>query len=217
MKQSIRNLALMMMGALICGCAEEVEVLQPATNGVVTMKTTVSFSENASTRALAADGKKTFAVGDKMAVIYKNKAGETVKAESAALTAADIDATSAQNATFTVTLTNPEASTSVRYIYPASRAATDVATDVAVNSDATINYAALATQDGTFASLASTYDLAVYDGTMGATATLPTGTGVELKNQLSIVKLATITDGTNDMRANITDLTIDDGDRKSVV
>ena len=95
-------------------------------------------------------------------------------------------------------------------------AADDVSTTTP-DAAATINYTALATQDGTFASLASTYDLAVYDGMMSTTATLPTGTGVELKNQLSIVKLATITDGTNDMRANITDLTIDDGTNTYII
>lgn len=47
MKRSIRYFALMMMGALISGCAEEIEVLQPSASGTVTMKTTVSLSENA--------------------------------------------------------------------------------------------------------------------------------------------------------------------------
>ena len=40
MKLSIRYFALMMMGALISGCAEEVEDLQPSVGGTVTMKTT---------------------------------------------------------------------------------------------------------------------------------------------------------------------------------
>ncbi len=129
MKLSFRNFALVVMGALISGCAEEVEVLQPAANGVVTMKTTITLDERASTRALDTDGKKTFAVGEQIAVIYQNKSGETVMAVSDALTAADIDATDAHKATFSVSLTNPKASASVRYIYPASMAADDVSYD----------------------------------------------------------------------------------------
>ena len=56
----------MMMGALISGCAEEVEDLQPSVGGTVTMKTTITLDERASTRALDADGKKTFAAGDQI-------------------------------------------------------------------------------------------------------------------------------------------------------
>ncbi len=46
-------------------------------------------------------------------------------------------------------------------------------TSAAVNDEANINYAALGTQDGTLASLAANYDLAVYDGTLTAGAALP--------------------------------------------
>ena len=215
MKLIVRYFALVVVGVLMSGCAEEVEVVQPAVNGTVTMKTTISLDGKSATRALTEGGVKTFAAGDQIAVIYEQGTG-TGKAVSVALTAADIDATDAHKATFSVALTNPKANGKVRYIYPAAMAADDVSTTTP-DAAATINYTALATQDGTFASLASTYDLAVYDGMMSTTATLPTGTGVELKNQLSIVKLATITDGTNDMRANITDLTIDDGTNTYII
>ena len=153
MKQLFKHFALLVMGALISGCAAEVEDVQPTTNGTVTMKTTISLSEHASTRALTEAGVKTFAAGDQIAVIYKNTSDETVKVESTALTATDIDATDAHKATFSVTLTNPKASTPVRYIYPASRAAETVATTTAPNDDATIKYDALATQVGTLTRL----------------------------------------------------------------
>ncbi len=209
MKRSIRNLALVVMGALISGCAEQIEDLQPSAGGTVIMKTTVSLSENASTRALAADGTKTFAAGDKIAVIYQNTAGETVKAESAELTAADIT-NSGKNAAFTVSLTNPKASTSVRYIYPASRAAATVATDVAVNDDATIDYAALATQDGTFASIASKLDLATFDGSLTAQGNLPST--VSLTNPLTIGEFTIKNnDGGSDLTSSVTKLIIGDG------
>jgi len=48
--------ALVVMGAMICGCAEEVEDAQPSVGGTVTMKTTVSLDEHASTRALTEAG-----------------------------------------------------------------------------------------------------------------------------------------------------------------
>ena len=65
---------------------------------------------------------------------------------------------------------------------------------------------------GTLATIASDLGLSVYDGTMSATATLPTGSGVILENQLAIVKLNTIKDDAdNDITASITSLTISDG------
>ena len=209
MKLSIRYFALVVMGAFISGCAEEVEDLQPSAGGTVTMKTTITLDERASTRALTEAGVKTFEVGDKIAVIYKNANNETVKAESATLTTDDIDATDPHKATFSVSLTNPKASTPVRYIYPASRAAEIVATTTAPNDDATIKYDVLATQVGTFDKIASDLDLSVFDGEMTAQAVLPAAT---LTNPLTIAKFTiknSATDG--DITNTITKLTIADG------
>lgn len=207
MKLLFRYFTLAVVGVLMSGCAEEVEVVQPAVNGTVTMKTTISLDGKSATRALTEGGVKTFAAGDQIAVIYEQGTG-TGKAVSVVLTAADIDATDAHKATFTVALTNPKANGKVRYIYPASMAADDVSTTTPDNA-ATINYAALATQDGTFASLASTYDLAVYDGTMGATATLPTT--ASLTNPLAIGKFTIKNTTDADITNTITKLTIGDG------
>lgn len=207
MKLTFRYFALVVVGVLMSGCAEEVEVVQSAVNGTVTMKTTISLDGKSATRALTEGGVKTFAAGDQIAVIYEQGTG-TGKAVSVALTAADIDATDAHKATFTVALTNPKANGKVRYIYPASMAADDVSTTTPDNA-ATINYAALASQDGTFASLASTYDLAVYDGTMGATATLPES--ASLTNPLTIGKFTIKNTTDADITNTITKLTIGDG------
>ena len=207
MKLTFRYFALVVVGVLMSGCAEEVEVVQPAVNGTVTMKTTISLDGKSATRALTEGGVKTFAAGDQIAVINEQETG-TGKAVSIALTAADIDASDAHKATFTVALTNPKANGKVRYIYPASMAADDVTTTTPDNA-ATINYAALATQDGTFASLASTYDLAVYDGTMGATATLPES--ASLTNPLTIGKFTIKNTTDADITNTITKLTIGDG------
>ena len=130
-----------------------------------------------------------------------------MKAVSLALTTDDIDNTDAHNATFSVSLTNPKPGEPVRYIYPASRAVDNVSATTPDN-DATINYAALATQDGTLTTLASTLDLAVFDGTLTDAAQLPAT--ATLINQLTIGKFA-ITANKTDITSNITGLTIGDG------
>lgn len=207
MKLLFRYFTLAVVGAMMSGCAEEVEVVQPAVNGTVTMKTTISLDGKSATRALTEAGVKTFAAGDQIAVIYEQGTG-TGKAVSIALTAADIDASDAHKATFTVALTNPKANGKVRYIYPAAMAADDVSTTTP-DAAATINYAALATQDGTLTSLASTYDLATFDGTMSATATLPES--ASLTNPLTIGKFTIKNTTDADITNTITKLTIGDG------
>ena len=214
MTRLFKYFALVMMGALICSCAEEVEDLQPTANGTVTMKTTVSLSENASTRALTEAGVKTFAAGDQIAVVYEQASG-TAKAVSVELASDDITE-SGKKAAFTVTLSSPKANGKVRYIYPASRAATYIASDVAPDNAATINYAALATQDGTFASLASNLDLATFDGNMTAQGNLPKT--ASLINMLTIGKFTIQnSDGTSDLTSSITGLSINDGTNTYVV
>lgn len=200
--------ALAIVGAMMSSCAEELEVAQPAnTDKMVMVKTTVSLGENATTRTLTEAGVKTFAEGDQIAVIYKNTSDETVKVESVALTAADIGG-DAHNATFTVVLTNPNPGGAVRYIYPASRAVDNVSATTPDN-DATINYAALATQDGTFASLASNLDLATFDGNLTESGTLPAT--ASLVNPLTIGKFTIKNSGGTDITSSITGLNISDG------
>ena len=207
MKLSIRYFALVVMGALICSCAEEVEDAQPSVGGTVTMKTTISLSEQASTRALTEAGVKTFAAGDQIAVVYEQASG-TAKALSVALTDDDIT-NSGKDAAFTVTLSSPKANGKVRYIYPASRAATTIATTTAPNDDATIKYDALNTQVGTFDKIASDLDLSVFDGEMTAQAVLPAAT---LVNPLTIAKFTIKNNATDgDITNTITKLTIADG------
>ena len=84
----LKMAALAVVGAMMSGCAEEVEVVQPAVNGTVTMKTTISLDGKSATRALTEGGVKTFAAGDQIAVIYEQGTG-TGKAVSIALTELD--------------------------------------------------------------------------------------------------------------------------------
>lgn len=203
--------ALAFLGAMTAGCSSddltaETPQLPDTAGGTVVTKVTVSLDEHASTRALTEAGVKTFATGDKIAVIYKNTAGETVKAESAALNSFDI--LSSNSAKFSVTLTNPQASTPVRYIYPAAMAVAPIATDAAIDDASTIDYTKLATQDGTLTKLGSDFDLAVFDGTMTAQAVLPAAT---LENPLTIGKFTIKNSGGTDVTNTITKLTIADG------
>ena len=209
MKKFLSMAAFALVGAVMTGCSSDdlANNQQPANkNNVVTLTTTVNLGGDG-TRALGADGKKTFATGDKIAVIYKDTDGNTLKAESEALTEGG-----GSSATFTVTLTDPKAEGAVRYIYPAAMAAATVATSTAVTDDATINYAALASQDGTLTTLASKYDLAVFDGSLTADATLPVSS--TLTNRLAVIAY-TIKDNTDtppiDLTGTITEMTLSDG------
>ena len=201
--------ALAVVGAMLAGCTrdnrftEEVPQLPERTDNIITLTTTVGFDEGqaavSTTRALAADGTKTFAEGDRIAVVYTNTSNATVKAESEPLTGSNIT-DSGKSATFTVTLTNPKANGSVKYIYPAAMA----------KADGTVNYDALATQDGTLATLSSSLDLATFEGTLTANAGLPAST--TLTNQLAILALTLKNiDGTDNLTGSTTFVSLSDG------
>ena len=211
MKLSIRYLISSALALMLSACnSNDVEenLSQPVqtAGGVVTMKTTITLDERASTRALTEAGVKTFAAGDQIAVVYEQESG-TAKAVSVALTDADIT-NSGKDATFTVTLSSPKAGGKVRYIYPATMVADDVSTTTP-DKDATINYAALATQDGTFATIASNLDLATFDGSMTAQGNLPST--ATLENQLTIGKFTIKNTSDADITNTVTKLTIGDG------
>ena len=213
MKNFLSMAALALMGAMMTGCSSDDNFDNPQQpenkSNVVTLTTTVGFDASAGTRALTSTGVKTFAVGDQIAVIYKNTSNETVTATSTALTTGDIT-NEGKNANFTVTLTNPKASEAVRYIYPAAMLAATVATDAAVNADANVKYGALATQDGTLTNLASKLDLAIFDGSLTSEAALPAS--ASMTNQLAILAITLKNaDGSSDITSGTTGLTLSDG------
>ena len=201
-------LILVLTAVLMAACSSDDEIVskQPANNdNVVTQTTTVAF-ETASgwesvgtTRALTDAGVKTFAVGDKIAVVYTNTSDVNDMVESAALTAADI-AAGGRSAKFKVTMTNPKASTSVTYIYPAAMA----------NADGTPKLTALNTQNGTLATLSSSLDYARFTGTLSKEGALPTA--ASLANQLAVCKFTIKrNDGATDITSAVTKLTVSDG------
>ncbi len=212
MKKTMKFLtmtALALTGAVMTGCSNDDEIQQPKDN-VVTLKTTVSISggeagARATTRALTTDGVKTFAAGEKIAVIYTNTSNETVKTVSDELPDGDYGKT----ATFTVTLTNPKAGGDVRYIYPAAMAATSVTTTTPVTDDATVNYAALNSQDGTMANISANLDFAKFDGSLTASAGLPASP--TLVNQLAICEFTIKNAAGNDITSTLTNLTMANG------
>ena len=194
--------ALVAMGMLGTSCnkveSQEMETPETPKDNIVTVTTTVGFAAD-DTKALTAEGVKTFAEGETMAIYYwKNKGNDHVKAVSAPLTAGDIT-NGGKSATFTFTLDNPYKDMSVSYVYPAAMA----------NADFTPNYDALYNnQDGTLATLASNFDFCTRSGAW-AGDNLPSLT---LVNQLAIlaINLKNST-GTSDITDDITGMTISDG------
>ena len=204
MKQTMKYLimaALVAMGAIIASCAKTEQDVDPVPeDNIVVCTTTVNIDADG-TKALTSGGVKTFAEDETMAIVYKNTSGNTVKAVSAALTAGDISGTGEnlnKSATFTFELTNPNKEQNVTYIYPAAMA----------KADGSVNYDALATQDGTLTTLSSNLDLATYSGAWNAGA-LPTGT---LANQLAILAITLKNStGASEITGDITGMTISDG------
>ncbi len=204
MNQNMKSLsiaALVMVGMLACVKETPQETTPEEAPGVkVTLSTTVSLAED--TKALTPTGVKTFAEGEQIAVVYNN-GSTTVKAVSEPLAPADIT-NEGHSAQFTVTLTDPDRSQNVTYIYPAAMA----------KDNGEPNWEALASQDGTLATLASQLDYAKFTGAWTAGA-LPTGT---LDNQLAILALTLkSSDGASVITDEISRLTLFTGAHSYVV
>ena len=198
MKNFLSMVALALMGAMMTGCSSDDNFDNPQQpenkSKVVTLTTTVGLDGGATTRALTADGKKTFAENDQIAVIYTKNGGTVTKAVSEALPAGSYGA----NATFTVTLDDPDKTKNVTYIYPAAMAGS---TDV--------DYTKLNSQEGTFEALQSKYDLCTKSSAWNA-GNLPSLT---LENQLAILAI-TLKDNAatpTEITSSITSLNISDG------
>lgn len=197
MKNFLSMAALALMGAMMTGCSNDDNFDNPQQpenkSKVVTLTTTVGLDGGATTRALTADGVKTFAVDDQIAVIYTKNGGTVTKAVSEKLISTDI-ASGSKSATFTVTLDDPDKTKQVTYIYPAAMAGS---TDV--------DYTKLNSQDGTLASLQTKYDLCTKSGAWDSD-NLPS---LALENKLAI--LAINLKNSTDITSTITGMTVGDG------
>ena len=205
--------ALALVGTIATGCTSE-ELANDAPqakndNNTVTLTTTISLDGSASTRALDAQGKKTFAVGDQVAIFYKNTSGETQYADSKPLTANDIT-NNGKTAKITVTLDNPKAGGQLRYVYPAAMANSDIAPNEDINDENTFSTEGIQySQDGTLEKLAKNFDLAIYDGNLTSDAKLPAS--ATLKNKLAIAELTIKDYAGTDITSNITKLVVQQG------
>ena len=204
----LRMAALALVGAVVTGCSSDDNLAdeQPAKqDNIVTVTTTVGLDDvdGGETRALAIDYDartvtKTFAVGDQVALVYKNTSDEYVLAESNALTAEDISA-DGKSATLTFTLTNPQDDQTVEYYYPAAL--------VSLNEDGNI-VVPISTQDGTLAGLQRHDYTCCNTGYLSGT----TLSSVTLENKFTIVAF-TLKDATgeNNITTTITRMTIKAG------
>lgn len=172
---------LFVAAAALTSC--EKETLSNVVSGTYTA--TVDMAEN-NTKALTTGGAKTFAAGERIAVIYKNTGGETKKAVSAPLTAGDIK-NSGKKAQFTVELENPNNNAAVRYIYPASMAKATIATDASIDDAGTVDFTKLCNQNGTLDNIDS-LDLCVFDAANWGGTELPANQ--TLTNKLAIGKFS---------------------------
>ncbi len=193
MKKTARILsiaALVAMGIMGAACSKieraEIETPETQKENIVTLTTTVGFAAD-DTKALTGTGVKTFGAGDQMAVIYKNTSGGTVKAVGTLTSGAGT-----KSGTFTFTLTNPDKTQNVTYIYPAAMAGSTGVDYTKLNSQSS----------GTLTDLGSKYDLATNSGAWNAGA-LPSLT---LNNQLAI--LAITLKNSTDITSTITGMTI---------
>ena len=203
MKQILRFLgiaAFVSVGALTFSCTklnDETEGYLPLQDdNIVTL--TASVNIGVSSRALSEAGVKTFAAGDRIAVVYINTGDETKKAESDALEVGDIGP-DGKHAVFSVSMASPKPGSAVKYIYPATMA----------NDDGTVNYDALSAQDGSLATLASTLDCCTFDGTLTDEAELPISAG--LTNQFAIAKFSVKNDDDSDITGSIRAFLVSDG------
>ena len=191
-KKFLSMAALALVGAMMTGCSNDDNYQQPENkNNVVTLTATVGFDDAASTRAVTGTGVKTFGDGDQMAVIYKNTSGGTVKAVGTLASGAGT-----KSGTFTFTLTNPDKTQNVTYIYPAAMAGSTGVDYTKLNSQS----------NGTLTDLGSKYDLATKSGAWNAGA-LPSLT---LENQLAILAI-NLKNGSTDITSTITGMTLGDG------
>lgn len=203
--------ALALVGIIIMGCAEN-DLAANAPHRTVTVTTAITLDGTTPTRALTADGKKTFAEGDQVALVYVNTNDQPQKVVSTALKATEIT-DGGKKAVLTFTLNDPKAGSNFSMFYPAS-----IVTDEAVakldgpefGSGTLLGNDVLAKQDGTLASLASKFDLASYDGNLSDQATLPGS--IALTNQFAIGEFTIKNeDGTSDLTNKIIELTIKQG------
>ena len=206
-------IALAFVGTMMIGCSnKEYDIEKPEqpveSENVITLTTTISLpdaeTDTDETKALNIDYgnkklSKTFAIGEKMCLIYGLGDGLTTD-ESDPLTAEDIT-NGGKTAKFTFQVYDPKKTVDVTYVYPAAMVGGDY-------PDYHIDYSRLNTQDGTLESISSGLDLATFTGPWDGD-NLPSA---NLTNELAIIAYTLKNaDGSVDLTSSITGMTINDG------
>lgn len=200
-------IALAFVGTMIIGCSnKEYDIEQPeqpvGSRNAITLTTTISLPDT-DTKALDIDYgnkilSKTFAVGEKVALIYRTPE-ETSDKVIYTLTEGDIT-NGGKTATLTFTVSEPVYTENLTYVYPA--------VITGGKYKASVDYTRLNAQDGTLASIASDLDLAMYTGPWDG-ENLPSA---NLTNELALIAYTLKNeDGTSDLTSSITGMSISDG------
>ena len=186
----LSSVALVVLGTMTTGC-NKMEKDGPRINPDGSVTYTITAKMSTGTKALAESGAntllKTFAVGDQIKVTYDDS--NTATGE---ILSSDDIYNGGKAAKFAVTFGSAptlSAGSSVKYEYPYA-------------------HSGLTGQDGTLATLASTFDYAKWEGTVASAGQLPTNT--VLTNQYAIIKF-TLQDKANSDTINPSAFTISDG------
>lgn len=154
----------------------------------VTLTTTISLDGAPGSKALSADGVKTFVPGDRVAILYTSNSDYTFLLDYM-LTADDIH-NGGRSASLSYTLYNPkEGSSDVTFVYPAELACKDgnhINTSMLQNA-----------QDGTLATLGAVFDAATVTQSMTVTGGMATMPDVFLMNNPLCICKFKIFDGSN--------------------
>lgn len=197
--------ALVAMGAILAGCAK-VEEDQQQEDKSITLTTTIGFSDEGGTKALTAEGVKTFSVDDRIALVYKDENNQSRKAVSNPLTVDDIyNEGKSAHLKFTLDYT-PANSGAFNFIYPAAMVKEEIDPDDEVYTSRIVDYSKLDTQDGLLATIGSSLDLCSYMGNF-SDAQLPAS--VTLENRLAILAITLKnSDGTSEITGDIKQMTL---------
>ena len=211
MKKILMTLAAAMVTVtMVTACAaEEDNAVVSSEDKPQTVTQTIHLTlGNDATRAVTADGVKTWSEDEYVAVLFElenyDESGPKYTSVTGQLSNVSEDGKSAD---LTVTFSNMSGTLKsdgkFLLVYPST--ACNLYADDGLDPDL------LKTQDGTLAKLSSTKDLAVGSGTLNGTY-LPAGATITMKNPNCIMKLSlTDSSGINDLTAKTTSLVVGDG------
>ncbi len=211
MKKMLMTLAAAMVTAtMMTACAvEEDNAAVSSEDKPQTVTQTIHLTlGDGATRAVTAEGVKTWSEGEYVAVLLElaNYDGSSRKYTSVTGQLSNVS-DDGKSADLTVSFSNMwdtlKSDGKFLLVYPST--ACDLYADDGLDPDL------LKTQDGTLATLSSTKDVAVGSGTLNGT-NLPTGATVTMENPNCIMKLSlTDSGGINDLTATTTSLVVGDG------